>query len=255
VRKAGTPLTRRELLKQAGLAGAAAAIVPTTAIEPAHAAPAAVAGQTPGAAAITREPLEALTPGEADVLEAVCARLIPTDATGPGATEARAAHYIDRALAGFLAPNRQAYAAGLAAIDRHAIASHGGAFSRLEPADQDAVLKDVEAGKADGLPSGFFALVRSHTIQGTFCDPFYGGNANFAGWDLIGYPGVRTIVTPDEQRIGITLTPNHKSAYDYAMFTKASARAGEREHEGRGLGARDSELQDSGGSRGHDDPA
>jgi len=266
VRKAGTRLTRRELLKQAGFAGAAAAIVPTTAIAPAHAAPASAAGQA-GAAAITREPLEALTAAEADVLEATCARLIPTDANGPGATEARAAHYIDRALAGFLAPNRQAYAAGLAAIDRHAITSHGAAFSRLEPAGQDAVLKDVEAGKADGLPSGFFALVRAHTIQGTFCDPFYGGNANFAGWDLIGYPGVRTIVTPDEQRIGIALTPNHKSAYDYAMFTKASARlvspkrdrreggAGEHEHDARGLGARDSGLQDIGGSRRNGDPA
>ena len=129
MRKAGTPLTRRELLKQAGLAGAAAAIVPTTAIAPAQAAPAAVAGQAPGAAAITREPLEALTAAEADVLEAICARLIPTDANGPGATEARAAHYIDRALAGFLAPTRQAYTAGLAAIDRHAIRSRGTAFS------------------------------------------------------------------------------------------------------------------------------
>jgi gluconate 2-dehydrogenase gamma chain len=267
VRKVGTPLTRRELLKQAGLAGAAAAIVPTTAIAPVHPAPAAVLGQAPGAPAITREPLEALTSAEADVLEAFCARLIPTDESGPGAAEARAAHYIDRALAGFLAPNRQAYAAGLAAIDRHAITSHGAAFSRLGPADQDAVLKDVEAGKADGLPSGFFTLVRTHTIQGTFCDPFYGGNANFAGWDLIGYPGVRTIVTPDEQRIGVTLTPNHKSAYDYVMFTKATARlvspkrdkreggAGEHDHDGRGLGVRDSRRQDSGGSRGNGDPA
>jgi gluconate 2-dehydrogenase gamma chain len=225
-------LTRRELLKRAGLAGAAAAIVPTGAIAPDHLAPAAVAGQTPGAAAIPREPLEALTSAEADVLEAICARLIPTDANGPGATEARAAHYIDRALAGFLAPNRQAYAAGLAAIDRRAIASQGAAFSRLGPAGQDAVLKDVEAGKVDGLPTGFFTLVRTHTIQGTFCDPFYGGNANFVGWDLIGYPGVRTTVTEAEQRIGITLTPNHKSAYDYAMFTKASARANGRRDNG-----------------------
>jgi gluconate 2-dehydrogenase gamma chain len=255
VRKAGTPLTRRELLKQAGLAGAAAAIVPT-AIAPADAAQPAVARQAPSAAAIAREPLEALTSAEADVLEAVCARLIPTDANGPGAAEARAAHYIDRALAGFLAPNRQAYAAGLAAIDRHSVLSHGAAFSRLEPADQDAILKDVEAGKADGLPSGFFTLVRTHTIQGTFCDPFYGGNANFVGWDLIGYPGVRTIVTPAEQGIGVTLTPNHKSAYDYAMFTKATARAGEQhEHEVPRLGPRDSGRQDSGGSRGHGDPA
>jgi gluconate 2-dehydrogenase gamma chain len=254
VRKAGAPLTRRELLKQAGLAGAAAAIVPAGAGALAPADPAAGAGQA-AATAVAREPLEALTAAEADILEAICARLIPTDANGPGATEARAAHYIDRALAGFLAPNRQAYAAGLAAIDRRAVTSHGAAFSRLGPADQDAVLKDVEAGKAEELPSNFFNLVRTHTIQGTFCDPFYGGNANFVGWDLIGYPGVRTIVTPDEQRIGITLKPNHKSAYDYAMFTKASARADEHGHDGPGLGARDSGLSDSGGHRDDGDQA
>jgi gluconate 2-dehydrogenase gamma chain len=229
VRKAGSRLTRRELLKQAGLAGAAAVIVPAGAIVPANAASPATPAQTPGPAALAREPLEALTAAEADVLEAVCARLIPSDENGPGAAEARAARYIDRALAGFLAPNRQAYAAGLAAIDRHAVKEHGAAFPQLPPADQDAVLKEVEAGKAEGLPAGspsFFNLVRTHTIQGTFCDPFYGGNADFVGWDLLGYPGVRTIVTPDDQRMGITLKPNHKSAYDYAMFVKASARNG-----------------------------
>jgi gluconate 2-dehydrogenase gamma chain len=218
VRKAGSRLTRRELLKHAGFAGAVAVIAPTGAIEPAALS-----------AAATREPLQALTVAEADVLEAVCARLIPSDENGPGATEARAARYIDRALAGFLAPNRQAYAAGLAAIDRHSVMLHGAAFPQLPPADQDAVLKEVEAGKAEGLPAGassFFNLVRTHTIQGTFCDPFYGGNANFVGWDLLGYPGVRTIVTPDDQRMGITPKPNHKSAYDYAMFVKASARNG-----------------------------
>ena len=213
------PLSRRELLKRAGLAGAAAAIAPTVArahVDHETSGADAVA-QTPLAGAIPREPLEALTAAEADVLEAVCARLIPTDEHGPGAREARAAHYIDRALAGFLAPSRQAYAAGLAAIDKVAIDAHGMPFAKLSDADQDAVLHSIEA-------TSFFALVRTHTIQGTFCDPFYGGNANFVGWDLIGYPGVRTIVTPDEQRIGITLKPNHKSAYDYAMFTKASAR-------------------------------
>jgi gluconate 2-dehydrogenase gamma chain len=224
VRKAGTRLTRRELLKRAGLAGAAAAIVPAVGAP----APSAFGGQLLRAAATAREPLEALTAAEADILDAICARLIPSDANGPGAAEAQAARFIDRALAGFLAPNRQAYAAGLAAVDRHAVTSHGAAFARLAPADQDAVLKDVEAGRAEGLPAGpssFFNLVRTHTIQGTFCDPFYGGNANFVGWDLIGYPGVRTIVTADDQRMGITLMPNHKSAYDYAMFVKATARA------------------------------
>ena len=31
----------------------------------------------------------------------------------------------------------------------------------------------------------------AHTIQGILSDPFYGENANFIGWDLIGYPGTR----------------------------------------------------------------
>ena len=66
-------------------------------------------------------------------------------------------------------------------------------------------------------------MVRTHTLQGTFGDPFYGGNANFVGWDLIGYPGVRTNVSADDQRLGVKLTPNHKSAYDTEMFTKATA--------------------------------
>jgi gluconate 2-dehydrogenase gamma chain len=211
-------LSRRELLKRAGLAGAAAVVAPAVATS--GATEVALTAQAPAAAPIAREPLEALTAAEADVLEAVCARLIPTDENGPGAREARAAHYIDRALAGFLAPSRQAYAAGLAAIDKAAIDAHGMPFAKLSAADQDAVLHAIDA-------TPFFALVRTHTVQGTFCDPFYGGNANFVGWDLIGYPGVRTIVTPEEQRIGITLKPNHKSAYDYAMFTKASARADE----------------------------
>jgi len=190
-------LSRRDLLKTAALAGAAAML------------PASADAQT----------LESLTRAEADILEAVCARLIPTDDSGPGAKEARAAHYIDRALAGFLAPSRQAYAAGLAAIDKAAMDARGVPFATLAAADQDALLHSIEA-------TPFFALVRTHTIQGTFCDPFYGGNANFVGWDLIGYPGVRTIVTPNEQRMGVTLKPNHKSAYEYAMFSKASASRG-----------------------------
>ena len=72
-----------------------------------------------------REPLETLTSGEMDILDAVVARLIPTDAHGPGATEARAAHYIDRALGGALASSRPAYTSGLAALDRYARSSRG----------------------------------------------------------------------------------------------------------------------------------
>ena len=65
-------------------------------------APAAAAEARP-AAAPAREALETLTAAESDTLEAIVARLIPTDENGPGAAEARAAHYIDRALGGPLA--------------------------------------------------------------------------------------------------------------------------------------------------------
>jgi gluconate 2-dehydrogenase gamma chain len=181
--------------------------------------------------AAAREPLESLTAAEADLLDAIVARLIPTDASGPGATEARAAHYIDRALGGPLASSRQAYTSGLAALDRYARSSRGKAFTELAPIDQDSVLIDVETGAATGFTgssAGFFALVLNHTHQGTFGDPYYGGNANFVGWDLIGYPGVRTMVTAaDQQRLEKgELKANHKSAYDYDSFTKASARTG-----------------------------
>ncbi|MBI3264128.1 MAG: gluconate 2-dehydrogenase subunit 3 family protein, partial [Acidobacteria bacterium] len=47
-------------------------------------------------------------------------RLIPTDAGGPGASEAGAVRYIDRALAGALVGSREAYRTGLAALDRYA---------------------------------------------------------------------------------------------------------------------------------------
>ena len=189
----------------------------------------------------TREPLQALTTAEADLLDAVVARLIPTDANGPGATEAQAVRYIDRALAGALAGSRETYRAGLEALDRYSRSSRGAPFTALSPTEQDSVLIDVETGAATGSGAGFagssatfFNLMRTHTLQGTFGDPYYGGNANFVGWDLIGYPGVRTVVSADDQRLGVTLTPTHQSAYDHNMFVKATARVQTTEGASRG---------------------
>jgi gluconate 2-dehydrogenase gamma chain len=218
-------LSRRGLFKQLGLAGAAAAVSPipvaissTTPTSPAGAAPVPIG-----------EALETLTAAEADVLEAIVARLIPTDENGPGAAEARAAHYIDRALAGPLATSRAAYALGLAGVDGYAKASKGAPFAELSAADQDAVLLDMENKIATGFETNlsvFFEMVRAHTIQGTFSDPYYGGNANFVGWDLIGYPGIRMAVSEDEQRMKVKPTAIRKSAYDDEMFTMKGGNRG-----------------------------
>jgi gluconate 2-dehydrogenase gamma chain len=219
---ASRDISRRSLFKQIGAAGAAAVVGTPL-------GPGAASAQEHTA---QREALETLTAAEADTLEAISARLIPSDENGPGAAEARAAHYIDRALTGPLRASRDAYAAGLAAIDVYAQASKGAAFAKLSPRDQDAVLTDMEKNVATGFwpnAATFFALVRAHTIQGTFCDPYYGGNADFVGWELIGYPGLRMAVGEDEQRMGVPKAVR-KSAYDDAMFTMKGQKGGDHGH-------------------------
>jgi gluconate 2-dehydrogenase gamma chain len=225
--RATSILSRRELLKRAGLVGAAAVATPVgTLVRSTDLAQSTPPDQTPAGPA---QVLETLTAAEAETLEAITARLIPSDAIGPGALEAQAARYIDRALGGALASSRDAYRSGLAAIDGYARMSKGSSFAKLPAPDQDAVLRDMEANVASGFvpdASTFFNLVRAHTIQGTFCDPYYGGNAEFVGWDLIGYPGVRLAVTANDQRLDPRLAPTHRSAYDHAMFSrKRPARA------------------------------
>jgi len=171
-------ISRRELLKRASMAGAAAVVPVGGGLR----SESSTSSPVPQAAA-AREPYEHLTATESDVLEAIVARIIPTDANGPGAREARAARYIDRALGGALASSRPLYGVGLAAVDQLARSSRGNAFTALRPEEQDAVLSDLEKGEVPGFARAaeFFGLVRAHTLQGTFCDPYYGGNAGFVG--------------------------------------------------------------------------
>ncbi len=208
-------LSRREWLKRAAVAGAAAAV-------PVGALGARRPEQAPAGASF-----DTLTAAEGETLEAITARLIPTDDYGPGATEARATRYIDRALGGALAASLPAYREGLRAVDRFSETAAGGRFADLPADAQDGVLRAIEHGSASGFAGGsaaFFAMVRSHTIQGTFSDPAYGGNEGFVGWELLGYPGVRTAVTPELQRMDVAPRARHVSAYDYPAFAAARAR-------------------------------
>jgi hypothetical protein len=172
-----------------------------------------------------------LAPGEAATLEAVVARLVPSDANGPGALEAGVVTYIDGALGSALAAHRPTYAAGLAALDSYARATAGAVFAELAPQRQDAVLADLEQNRAPGFtPSAaaFFDVVLGHTLEGMFGDPHYGGNRDFIGWELIGYPGLRLAVTEEQQRMNAAPDPIFTSAYDHAQFT-AHDTAGERD--------------------------
>ncbi|HJN43014.1 MAG: hypothetical protein CL477_19730 [Acidobacteria bacterium] len=238
----GPTISRRAMLRGAGAAGAAVAaravgVTAAPGVAPSPGVEAPALGQSP-AAAPTRVAYEQLTADEADLLESIADHLIPADELGPGAVAAGAVSYIDRALGGALSGSRDAYRSGLAAFERYCRSSRGARFGELSHVDQVSALIDVETGAATGAGTGFagssgafFGMVRSHVLQGTFGDPYYGGNQNFVGWDLIRYPGIRTAVSPGLQTQLETgaLRPNHRSAYDSDLFEKATARAATKE--------------------------
>lgn len=208
-------LSRRNLLKGASLVGAGT--IASTAMP-------GVAAQEAQSSAPVREALEVLTALEAQVLDAISDRIIPFDNHGPGAREARAVHYIDRSLASHNKNNRETYMVGLNAINDYALQTRRKDFAGLTSDAKDSILLALQRNRIPDFPlngSGFFNMLRSHTIDGTFCDPYYGGNRNFVGWDMINYPGVRQSASDSDVRQGSELQPNHRSAYDYANYTKS----------------------------------
>ena len=49
-------------------------------------------------------------------------------------------------------------------------------------------------------------MVLEDTYEGMFSDPVYGGNRDYIGWKLVGYPGAQRAYTPYELMHG----PQHK---------------------------------------------
>jgi gluconate 2-dehydrogenase gamma chain len=167
-------------------------------------------------AQVPAEPsLQSFTAVQMKTLEAFIDRLIPSDELGPGAVEAGAQHYIDQQLAGYLAPEKAQFLAGLEATDAYARRVYGASFASLTPAQRDGVLTAMDGNTAAGFANArnFFNRARRLTLEGMFGDPHYGGNKNGVGWDLIRYPGPRPAVGPEMQRLDEAPTPYRRSAY------------------------------------------
>jgi gluconate 2-dehydrogenase gamma chain len=157
----------------------------------------------------------ALSPAQLRTLEAFVDRLIPKDDLGPGATECGVAVYINRSLGDYLVPEKAVFIAGLEATDAFARRTEDRSFADLSADKQDALLTAIDNGTAAGFPDAraFFGRVRRLALEGMFGDPSYGGNRNFAGWDLIRYPGPRLAVSPEDQKMGVAIKPLRASAY------------------------------------------
>jgi gluconate 2-dehydrogenase gamma chain len=138
-----------------------------------------------------------LNDGDAATVTAFAERLMPGAPGKPGATDAGVLNYIDLALAGAYADQQDFYRRGLAALDAHCRTTYGKPFAQLSAAQQDETVTALEGGKATGFtwPSAqaFFNTVRTHTMEGMFADPVYGGNKDFAGWVLVGFPGAQPL--------------------------------------------------------------
>ena len=107
----------------------------------------------------------------------------------PGASEAHAAYFIDRALGTFLARWAGGCRSGLGDFQAGFRAAHPTSFAAASVAQQTAYLKTVDG-------SAFFDDVRTLTLLGMFCSPKYGGNVGGIGWRLLGFEDRHAFTPP-----------------------------------------------------------
>jgi gluconate 2-dehydrogenase gamma chain len=165
-------------------------------------------------------PLRFFTEEEALIIAAAAARIFPADESGPGANEAAVVIYIDRQLGSAYGRDHYRYTQppfeeGAAEqgwqgketpreIYRIGLKTLRG-FHLVDAGEQDARLHQIEN-------TPFFSLLRTHTIEGMFCDPMHGGNADMIGWQLIGFPGPRMGYFEDvDQHYGTPFRPKPAS--------------------------------------------
>lgn len=155
---------------------------------------------------------------EADVIREATARLVPgpedaeSEQGHPGAREANVVRYIDNLLGGLsadppviyasaptrtgppegflgltepqrvgwerrIARLRDAYRSGVRRLDR---AAATGSFLSASAEERDEILASDEL-------RDFQRILFTHTIEGMYAHPVYGGNADRCGWAEIGY--------------------------------------------------------------------
>jgi Gluconate 2-dehydrogenase subunit 3 len=133
------------------------------------------------AAAPTPVGFQFFTPSEGADVGAIAAQIVPSGAT-PGAREAHAVYFTDRALSTFFAGWASGYRAGLTEFQSkfHAANPAAASFSAASSDEQIAFLKTV-----DHTP--FFETQRTLTLLGMFTSPKYGGNYQGSGWKLMGF--------------------------------------------------------------------
>jgi gluconate 2-dehydrogenase gamma chain len=138
---------------------------------------------------------EFFSPEQAAEIDAIAARIIPTDGT-PGAREAGVVYFIDRALMTFASDDQKTYKEGLPELQARVRELFPAVerFSAATPEQQDEVLRSLDDHapvparpfRARLAAQSFFETLRQHTFAGFLIDPDAGGNRDGVGWKVIG---------------------------------------------------------------------
>ena len=130
-----------------------------------------------------------LTDDLAKTLDAISARIVPTDST-PGAREANTVGFIDHVLLDGRQDLLPAIKQGIDELNtaaRERFAASG--FAELSEAQQDQLLTDVET-------TPFFGTLRYLTVASLFAFPQYGGNGPDVGYTLVGMTHAHAYAPP-----------------------------------------------------------
>lgn len=139
-----------------------------------------LAAQQAQAAMNNGQSLKTLDADEAAELEAIAARIIPTNDT-PGAKEAGVIYFMDNVLGEQRAEILPALRKGLKDLQSVSNARYGSPMLHTLPdGTLDSMLREIE-------DTAFFNTVRYLTIAGMFTNPIHGGNQDKKGWRLIGF--------------------------------------------------------------------
>lgn len=156
-------LSRRSALKALGTAAGAATFVPWLSDEN------LLAYSRIQATAAPAQPL-VLSPAQYATLEALVDTIIPADERSPGAREARVADYVDLLLSEAEDPVKLQWLGGLAALDEQALERYGRRYTKLEPAEMEAILTAISRNeRSPETPiETFFVMAKSATVHGFY---------------------------------------------------------------------------------------
>ena len=121
-----------------------------------------------------------LTDDQARTLTVLCDQIIPAD-DWPSASQAGVVTFIDRQLTGPYRRHRKAYRQGIEATEKLCHDLFGVELADVSPAHRLEVAKAIEK-----RTPAFFAMVRTHTMQGYYGSPRHGGNKDGVSYRMLG---------------------------------------------------------------------